>query len=118
MRLTDAARQRLLEHPWPGNIRQLSSCLRYAAALAEDGCIDLDCLPAELQQPALPGASVQVVEGRLVSRLENDEARHLQAALREHHWNISAVAEAFGVARSTLYRKMKKYGIVQPNAMF
>ncbi|MGG2397980.1 sigma-54-dependent Fis family transcriptional regulator [Pseudomonas sp. SH1-B] len=119
LRLSEAARQRLLEHPWPGNIRQLSSCLRYAAALAEDGYIDLDCLPADVQQTCqfvesvAPGGA-----GHLASQLENDEARHLQTALRQHRWNISAVATAFGVARSTLYRKMKKYGIVQPNERF
>lgn len=118
-RLTDEARQHLLNHPWPGNIRQLSSCLRYAAALAEDGCIDVDCLPAELQALSLSGEEpVRAPEGRLAGRLENDEERHLRAALREHRWNISAVAETFGVARSTLYRKMKKYGIVQPNELF
>lgn len=119
LRLTDAARQRLLDHPWPGNIRQLSSCLRYAAALAENSCIDVDCLPAELQASSPSGEeSVRSPEGRLADRLESDEARHLRAALREQRWNISAVAETFGVARSTLYRKMKKYGIVQPNELF
>ncbi|MBQ1558819.1 MAG: helix-turn-helix domain-containing protein, partial [Pseudomonas sp.] len=99
--------------------RQLSSCLRYAAALAEDGIIDVDCLPTELQQLHLPVEEpARVAEDNLAGRLENDEARHLHAALREHRWNISAVADAFGVARSTLYRKMKKYGIVQPNELF
>lgn len=117
-RLSEAARQCLLVHPWPGNIRQLSSCLRYAAALAEDGFIDVDCLPAELQQVSRNVAPAPLPANQLASRVENDEARHLHAALREHRWNISAVADAFGVARSTLYRKMKKYGIVQPNELF
>lgn len=116
--LSEAARQCLLAHAWPGNIRQLSSCLRYAAALAEDGCIDVDCLPAELQQVSRSVAPAPLLANQLASRLDNDEARHLHAALREHRWNISAVADAFGVARSTLYRKMKKYGIVQPNERF
>lgn len=117
-RLSEAARQCLLVHPWPGNIRQLSSCLRYAAALAEDGFIDVDCLPAELQQVSRNVAPAPLPANQLASRVENDEARHLHTALREHRWNISAVADAFGVARSTLYRKMKKYGIVQPNELF
>ena len=117
-RLSEAARQCLLVHPWPGNIRQLSSCLRYAAALAEDGFIDVDCLPAELQQVSRNVAPAPLPAKQLANHVVNDEARHLHAALREHRWNISAVADAFGVARSTLYRKMKKYGIVQPNELF
>ncbi|HSX70638.1 MAG TPA: sigma 54-interacting transcriptional regulator, partial [Pseudomonas sp.] len=116
LRLDAAVRERLRGHPWPGNIRQLLNCLRYAAALAEDGRIDLDCLPAELQQTLPPPAAAAGTE--LAARLDDDEARHLYAALREQRWNISAVAEAFGIARSTLYRKMKKHGIVQPNELF
>jgi transcriptional regulator of acetoin/glycerol metabolism len=119
LRLDDAVRERLRAHPWPGNIRQLLNCLRYAAALAENGRIDLDCLPAELHQAPLPPATASTsATGELAARLGDDEARHLYAALREQRWNISAVAEAFGIARSTLYRKMKKHGIVQPNELF
>jgi transcriptional regulator of acetoin/glycerol metabolism len=38
--------------------------------------------------------------------------------LRQHQWNITATADSFGISRSTLYRKMKKHGIVQPNEVF
>ncbi|MGA6104689.1 sigma-54-dependent Fis family transcriptional regulator [Pseudomonas solani] len=120
LRLDEAARQRLLAHPWPGNIRQLLNALRYAVALAEDGVIDCDCLPAELHQAALPATLAPRAEApaSLAGQLGDDEARHLLATLRQHRWNISAAAEASGISRSTLYRKMKKHGIVQPNEMF
>ncbi len=121
LHLDETVRERLRTHPWPGNIRQLLNCLRYAAALAEDGRIDLDCLPAELHQTApadAPLALQEATSSALAARLDDDEARHLLAALRERQWNISAVAEQFGIARSTLYRKMKKHGIVQPNALY
>ena len=117
--LDNHARQRLHAYSWPGNIRQLLNCLRYAVALAEDGRIDIDCLPAELQsmtQPAL--VAEENVSGSLAEQLGDAEARHLYATLREHRWNISGAAEAFGISRSTLYRKMKKHGIVQPNELF
>ncbi|MBA1279293.1 sigma-54-dependent Fis family transcriptional regulator [Stutzerimonas stutzeri] len=119
LRLDEAARQRLLNHPWPGNIRQLLNALRYAVALAEDGVIDCDCLPAELHQPSLPApAAPPAPAATLADQLGDDEARHLLAVLRQYRWNISAAAEASSVSRSTLYRKMKKHGIVQPNEMF
>jgi transcriptional regulator of acetoin/glycerol metabolism len=47
----------------------------------------------------------------------DDEGQHLLDALRRHQWNITAVADEFAVARSTLYRKMKKYRIVAPNRL-
>jgi transcriptional regulator of acetoin/glycerol metabolism len=54
----------------------------------------------------------------LAEQLGDAETRYLYATLREHRWNISAAAEHFGISRSTLYRKMKKHGIVQPNDVF
>ncbi|RPX12317.1 sigma-54-dependent Fis family transcriptional regulator [Pseudomonas aeruginosa] len=119
LHLNAATRECLRNHAWPGNIRQLLNCLRYASALAEEECIDLDCLPMELHQAAPAVITAPKPQSDALSaRLDDDEARHLLAALRERHWNISAVAEQFGIARSTLYRKMKKHGISQPNALY
>lgn len=117
VRLAPEARQYLLDHPWPGNIRQLLNCLRYAVALAEDGVIDLECLPAEVLAP--PPASLPSTDrpwaGSLSEQLSDDEARRLHATLRRHRWNISAAATDLGISRSTLYRKMKKQGVIPPN---
>ncbi|QXH44814.1 sigma-54-dependent Fis family transcriptional regulator [Pseudomonas xanthosomatis] len=108
LRLDDQARRCLLSHPWPGNIRQLLNVLRYAVALAEGGVIGLDCLPEEmLASPAPPPL--------LERQVEAAEARHLLELLQRQRWNMSAAAEVAGISRSTLYRKMKLYGIVQPN---
>jgi len=109
LQLTAQARQCLLDAPWPGNIRQLINALRYAAALAEGGAIDLDCLPADL---LLSNAHAQPA-----SQVASSEppASSLLAILRRHRWNISAAAAELGVARSTLYRQMKKQRLVQPN---
>jgi transcriptional regulator of acetoin/glycerol metabolism len=116
-RLNADARQCLIDYPWPGNIRQLLNSLRYAVALAEDGVIDLDCLPGELLAPqalTLPG-SAQPLTSNLGEQLGSEEARHLLGTLRRQRWNISAAATELGVSRSTLYRKMKKHGVIAPN---
>jgi transcriptional regulator of acetoin/glycerol metabolism len=119
LRLDAQARQRLHTYSWPGNIRQLLNALRYAVALAEDGRIDIDCLPAELHNLDLTDLSPTADSvASLADHLGDAEARHLYAALRQHRWNISAAADSFGISRSTLYRKMKKHGIVQPNELF
>ncbi|KAF1069579.1 MAG: Acetoin catabolism regulatory protein [Pseudomonas citronellolis] len=114
LQLRGEVRERLLTYAWPGNVRELRNCLQYAAALAEDGCIGPDSLPAELQA----GRAAPSPRPTPEPVLAEDEAGALLASLRAAHWNISAVASAQGVARSTLYRRMKKLGIVQPNAVF
>ncbi|MFR0713743.1 sigma-54-dependent Fis family transcriptional regulator [Enterobacterales bacterium BD_CKDN230030183-1A_HGKHYDSX7] len=110
LRLSGEARHCLLGHPWPGNVRQLLNTLRYAVALAEGGVIELADLPEELLDQAGP-----TTHSALDAQVEDTEARHLLEVLKRERWNMSAAAQAAGISRSTLYRKMKRYGIVQPN---
>ena len=104
--LTPAALQRLMSHPWPGNLRELRNVLDYAGSLCADGAIDLDDLP-ELQAGRL--------EVRAADVAPYDGPEALLQALRAAHWNVSAVARAMGLSRMTLYRRMKRGGIVPPN---
>ncbi len=108
--IAPAALQRLLAHRWPGNLRELRNVLDYAASLCGEGPIDLDDLP-ELQVARLP---VRVTAGE-GAQDEGPEA--LLQALRAAQWNVSAVARAMGLSRMTLYRRMKRAGIVPPNRM-
>ncbi|WP_448632554.1 MULTISPECIES: sigma-54-dependent Fis family transcriptional regulator [Pseudomonas fluorescens group] len=117
LQLDADARQCLLDYAWPGNIRQLLNSLRYAVALAEGGVIDRECLPCELLAPQKPSPSISAVAqaNHLEAQLDGEESRHLLGTLRRHRWNISAAATDLGISRSTLYRKMKKHGLVAPN---
>ena len=110
--LTPAALQRLMSHPWPGNLRELRNVLDYAASLCADGPIDLDDLP-ELQARRLPGRGAEAVD----AATRDDGPDALLQALRASHWNVSAVARQMGLSRMTLYRRMKRAGIVPPNRM-
>ncbi|MDP2406800.1 MAG: sigma 54-interacting transcriptional regulator, partial [Hydrogenophaga sp.] len=103
--LTPAALQRLMSHPWPGNLRELRNVLDYAASICAEGVIDLDDLP-ELLASRLPARTDAVA----ASPDEGPEA--LLQALRAAHWNVSAVARDMGLSRMTLYRRMKRAGIV------
>ncbi|WP_066152281.1 sigma-54-dependent Fis family transcriptional regulator [Hydrogenophaga pseudoflava] len=108
--ITPAALQRLLAHRWPGNLRELRNVLDYAASLCADGAIDLDDLP-ELQVARLP------LRADAGEAAHDDGPEALLQALRAAHWNVSAVARAMGLSRMTLYRRMKRAGIVPPNRM-
>jgi len=115
------AYQFLLDYPWPGNIRQLKNVLKYALAVQENLTITVNDLPAEIierhsfskKAPSLDDSPQQI------SGTSNDEdANILLNSLRKHKWNITGVAEELGICRSTIYRKMKKFNIIQPNDVF
>lgn len=109
--ITPVALQRLLAHPWPGNLRELRNVLDYSVSLCNDSTIDLDDLP-ELFTTSQSGHAATPTIG---TRDDGPEA--LLQALRAAQWNVSAVARQMGLARMTLYRRMKRAGIVPPNRM-
>ncbi|MFB8828867.1 helix-turn-helix domain-containing protein [Azotobacter sp. CWF10] len=107
------AQQALLAYHWPGNIRQLYQVLRLAAALAEDEWeIDLKHLPEEIWD----GHESKIERLAKIDTPQLYAGRTLQAsglcairsALEATGGNISAAARSLGIARATLYRKLKK----------
>lgn len=126
--LTPEAERALLEHPWPGNIRQLRHVLRTAAALADGKPIAREHLPALLANPApMPAPIVPMpeVSSAIAAAAANDNAelpvklnpiqanerQVLLQLLEQHRWNVSNVAKALDVSRNTLYRKLHKLHI-------
>ncbi|MCP1373069.1 sigma-54-dependent Fis family transcriptional regulator [Dyella lutea] len=116
--IDDEAMERLLAHPWPGNIRQLRNVLRMATALCgEDGRIGVAQLGREFgdtppgQPPAVQGDGGRDEATNALGTAERDA---LMLELERMHWNISRTATALGVSRNTLYRKIRKHRIVLP----
>ncbi|KPG95910.1 Fis family transcriptional regulator [Pseudomonas sp. RIT-PI-q] len=107
VRLEAGVRERLLAQPWPGNVRQLRTCLRTLVALALEGRVTLDDL-AELL-PAVP-ATVALAE----NPLGVSERQTLLTLIEEEHWHIAHVAARLGISRNTLYRKLRHHGISRP----
>ena len=101
--LEEAARQKLLRHPWKGNIRELEHAIEKAVIIS-----DGETLPAEAFQLPRPA---QPVSGSPASTLEEMERRMISQALDTCGGNLSAVAARLGITRQTLYNKMKKYNL-------
>ncbi|TVT48183.1 MAG: sigma-54-dependent Fis family transcriptional regulator [Denitromonas halophila] len=114
----------LCSHEWPGNVRQLRNVLRFALAVSDGGNIHLDDLPGELMRPLsdvreapVPPRVATLTETREAERprWRDQEGQWLLESLQRHKWCITAVAEELGLCRATVYRRMKRHGIVQPN---
>ena len=107
--LAPEARARLLAHRWPGNLRELKNVLDCAATVAgDDGT-------AAIQLHDLPELGAAAIAPAPPSPPAPDDDRRLLHELQAAHWNISLAARRLGVARMTLYRRMKRAGIVAPN---
>jgi len=104
LKLSEAALDQLSRHPWPGNIRELEHAMEKAVILAEKALISHVSLASGPTSTTdrVPVASLN---------LEEHEKAVIARALREEQGNVSAAAKALGINRSTLYQKMKKYGI-------
>ena len=107
IRLEAGVRERLLAQPWPGNVRQLRTCLRTLVALALEGRVTLDDL-AELL-PAVP-ATVALAQ----NPLGISERQTLITLIEAEHWHIAHVAARLRISRNTLYRKLRHHGISRP----
>jgi DNA-binding NtrC family response regulator len=100
----------LRAHSWPGNIRELKNVVDRAAILCAQGWIgpDLIALPAPMR-PAQPPGAIQWPE-RLLP-LEEVERAYIAEVLRRMEWRKNATADALGMGRSTLDRKIALYGL-------
>lgn len=96
----------LLGHAWPGNLRQLEHALRVALVFRDEGePLRLEHFPADLRD-AGPGEGNGVVAGGGVP-LRETELIAVRAAMAICNGNVSAAARRLGVARATLYRKLR-----------
>jgi two-component system response regulator HydG len=95
----------LVEYDWPGNIRELENSIEYAVTLAKSDRIFPGDLPAPfLQTGYLPREKQARV-------LQHTEKETICQVLDQCGWNKTAAAAGLGISRSTLYEKLKKYGI-------
>ena len=108
LELSPSARLALLRHGWPGNARELVNALDYAAALCEGGVIGIDDLP-DFDDPGQPSPAGMAMAG------EASDRTALEAALAATGWNISETARRLGLDRTTVHRRMKRFGIAAPN---
>ena len=103
----------LVQAPWPGNVRQLENVVERAVVLSDGTEIGLSDLPADLQRPvpAIATTADADAERPLRVALEHHERTLIEQALTRHGGNRQSTAQSLGIDRSTLFHKMRKFGL-------
>ena len=97
----------LMRYSFPGNVRELENILEYAFILCKGKIIEMEHLPEELlEKVSLNGSE----EAFPLSPLEKAEAQMIQKLI-EQHGSKTKVAKILGISRTTLWRKLKQYGL-------
>jgi two-component system response regulator HydG len=108
-RLSDPAREVLLEYAWPGNVRELENALERAVILTEATEIPVSALPERVtQRRTEPLVSTRTPTN---PTLEAIERAYIMWVLQSESGNKSRAAEVLGIDPSTLYRKLSRYEI-------
>ncbi len=103
----------LQQYHWPGNVRELENAVERAVVLCKERHIQPADLPAHIleDQPtsAVTGQAFKPLPLKLA--LEEPERLIIEAALKANNWNRQTTAEMLEINRTTLYKKMKRYGL-------
>ncbi|RJQ48931.1 MAG: PAS domain S-box protein [Nitrospiraceae bacterium] len=107
--VTKTALAALMDHDWPGNIRELENAIEHAFIRTKTNIIDIDSLPLSVTRD-LENSSIRETE-KSPSAGEKTEKHHIQMLLRKYNGSKAKVAKDLGLSRTTLWRKFKKYNI-------
>jgi transcriptional regulator of acetoin/glycerol metabolism len=95
--------QALLNHPWPGNIRELDHAVERGVLMAERAGVRTADLGLRVERDSgsrIEDMSLEEVEGFLIRK-----------AMARHDGNVSQAAKALGLSRSALYRRLQHHGL-------
>ncbi len=108
--LTPRALRWLGEQAWPGNVRQLRQTIERAVLVTDSERIDAEMLAALAEPELVATRETELLRPGSLT-LEELERVMIARSLRHYRGNVSRVAEALGISRAALYRRIEKYGL-------
>jgi len=102
--VTPEAMRALCQHPWRGNVRELSNVLERALILAGDGRIGLEQLPSDVREVAPAPLALQ-------EAVDRSERAHIAMVLRLCDGSRERAASELGISPATLYRRLERLGL-------
>jgi DNA-binding NtrC family response regulator len=122
LKLSPEAERALSAYSWPGNVRELRNVLERAALLcgreelqASDLRFESHAALAPVAGPSPPAVPAAAAEAEHLT-LEGLERVHIERVLRELGGRVTEASQRLGIPRSTLYQKIKRYGIALPRS--
>jgi two-component system, NtrC family, response regulator AtoC len=126
---SDAAMAALHRYAWPGNVRELENAVERVVVLCRRPMVDVEDLPETVQGVLVSPIKAAAGAGNgtgddgyetillqqpmpLAQALEIPERRIIEAALKRNNWNRQATATELDINRTTLYKKMRKFGML------
>jgi DNA-binding NtrC family response regulator len=109
--LSQEAEEALTSYGWPGNVRELRNVLEHATLLSSRQTLTPDDFAELLQRrrPAESGSGARMT-------LDEAERRHVESVLRQEGWVVQRAADVLGISRTSLYERMRKYGLGRDSA--
>ncbi len=110
--ISDEAMDLMERYPWPGNVRELENVIERAVLLSKEKFIMANDLPNSIvhDQSYLRQDYEKMT---LKEALAGPEKQIIRQALEANHWSRQATADALGINRTTLFKKMKQYGLYE-----
>jgi two-component system response regulator HydG len=120
--LSDEALRTMMRHDWPGNVRELENAVERACTMSSGPILHLGDLPTQLQQQGLEARRAVTATGDAaaeggtppVATLADLERQAILGAIRTLNGDKLQAARLLGIGKTTLYRKLKEYGITDP----
>lgn len=109
--LSEEALEILLNYDYPGNVRELENVLEHALIICTNDIIQHTHLPDYIHTRLASLPTCRLPAATLAPDEDNDDRRRISQCLQRHHGNRNKTARALGINRTTLWRKMKRYGL-------
>lgn len=109
--ISDEALRRMLDYDWPGNVRELENCLERACALSSSSTLQIGDLPTALRNIEGSHFAYSPGNGHGIVPLSELERRAIMQAIEDLHGDKLEAARKLGIGKTTLYRKLKEYGV-------